>query len=309
MKTMTFYNEKGGVGKSTFTIMYASWLKYKHGVDVAVVDFNNRLTQYRKDELYMRGSEGVDMDSLWPILRADRREIGRIQQETMSKVPSAKWLEAKIAAGAFGSAKVLLIDLPGDYKDFLQLLNMDMIGLYCIPLGRDKQTVDATYEVVKGIRTCKRMQKKDEGKYLAGIINEVQHFVATRDYYNLAKAFEQQGLPILPDMISFSERIKKFKSHDIMLSTVQYPDWSSKAFEGSGDIGTQNLFIDITRLLNNRPDFRGTPKADLSFADSLEKTLAGQSQRQLVGTAFPEFEFPVSDFDEKRRRFYEETHN
>ena len=51
MKTVSFYNEKGGVGKTTFSILYASWLKYKHGVDVAVVDLNNRIASYRKDEM------------------------------------------------------------------------------------------------------------------------------------------------------------------------------------------------------------------------------------------------------------------
>lgn len=35
---VSFVTQKGGVGKSTFTIFAASWLHYRHGVKVAVVD-------------------------------------------------------------------------------------------------------------------------------------------------------------------------------------------------------------------------------------------------------------------------------
>ena len=38
MKTMSFYSAKGGVGKSTHTIMFASYLAYVEGAKVVVID-------------------------------------------------------------------------------------------------------------------------------------------------------------------------------------------------------------------------------------------------------------------------------
>ena len=35
---ISFATQKGGVGKSTFTVFAASWLHHRHGVNVAVVD-------------------------------------------------------------------------------------------------------------------------------------------------------------------------------------------------------------------------------------------------------------------------------
>ena len=35
---ISFATQKGGVGKSTFTVFAASWLHYRHGINVAVVD-------------------------------------------------------------------------------------------------------------------------------------------------------------------------------------------------------------------------------------------------------------------------------
>ena len=54
MKTLTFFNEKGGVGKSLHTIMYASWLQYSVGAKVAVFDLESptsRLDLIRRQEL------------------------------------------------------------------------------------------------------------------------------------------------------------------------------------------------------------------------------------------------------------------
>ena len=54
MRTFSFFNEKGGVGKSFHTIMFASFLAYHHNARVLVVDFehpNPRLEAERSNEL------------------------------------------------------------------------------------------------------------------------------------------------------------------------------------------------------------------------------------------------------------------
>lgn len=54
MRTFSFFNEKGGVGKSVHTVMFASYLAYSCGAKVLVLDFENpypRLADMRKQEL------------------------------------------------------------------------------------------------------------------------------------------------------------------------------------------------------------------------------------------------------------------
>lgn len=56
MRTMSFFNEKGGVGKSLHTVMFGSYLAYECGARVMVVDFENpnpRLARIRNEELNM----------------------------------------------------------------------------------------------------------------------------------------------------------------------------------------------------------------------------------------------------------------
>ena len=40
MKILSFYSEKGGMGKTTFTALFASWLAYVKKEKVIVLDFD-----------------------------------------------------------------------------------------------------------------------------------------------------------------------------------------------------------------------------------------------------------------------------
>lgn len=301
MKIISFFNEKGGVGKSTFTIMYASWLKYKHGINVGVADFNNREEVYRKDEIEEKRDLGIldnyDLNSLWPIVTADRKAILNIKNNKISPMPNAHWLENEIHNGQLKGLDVLIVDLPGasNGREFMEFLISKFIGLYAVIFDRDPQTMRATMTVRNAIA-------KSGHEHYLGFINQAQSYVAIREYEEVAGVLMSTGLPILPDIISYSERMKKISEPDIMRSTMEYPDWNNKKFEGSRDLGTENLFIDITRELMKVKDFKGTPVADLSFINDLQKTLKDQEKRQLIGSSFPEYEFPVTDFPKDRQK-------
>lgn len=51
MKTFCFYNGKGGVGKSFHTVMFASFLQYREGANVCVVDLESPDTRILSDRV------------------------------------------------------------------------------------------------------------------------------------------------------------------------------------------------------------------------------------------------------------------
>lgn len=303
MKTVIFYNEKGGVGKSSFTIMYASYLKYKYGVKVGVADYNFRINNYRQDEKAVRKNAGtydlVKDKELWPIVTAMPKDINTFPKAILHKY--CFWLQNQIDNGQLKGLDVILIDLPGSVAggELRELLINHMISLCVIPTDRDAQTMRAAIETYNRVA--------GSGKVPSMVfINQVQSFVKFKEYEDIARELPQLDPPVkvLPDIISFSERMRKMTEVDLMRSTFEYPDWESKAFEGSKDLGIENLFIDVTRELVKVKDLKGTEPCELSFVKDLKKEF--QERRQLFGTAFPEYEFDKSMFSKDRQKSADE---
>lgn len=301
MKTITFFNEKGGVGKSTLAIMYASWLHYKFGKAVTVVDLNNRIESYRRDELEEKKSLGTagnyDMEAIWPILAPRREDMEKFKGQ---KIPYSMWLDDQIKGGAMKGADVAIIDLPGSGsgKEYSSMLLGRHIGLYIIPTDRDAMTMRATLAVSNTLKVY------GKGEVYAVFINQVQSYVAMKEYEKVAELLKKR-VPVLPDLISYSERLKTLSKVDIIKSTLEYPDFSAKAFDGSRDLGLENLFIDVTRLLEKTPDHRNTGAADLGFVHGLKKEF--KDRRTLMHSSFPEFDFPEEMFPKSRRSKKEDS--
>lgn len=299
MKIMAFFNEKGGVGKTSLTIMYASWLRYRHGIRSAVLDYDNRCQHYRDNEMRQRKAmaargaavEPVDGASLWPIYTVKNSDIMALEKK--GALANAFYLEDMLRRGAFGDAEVLLVDLPGATmgRQFMQLIISRLVGLWCLILDRDPQTITASLSTLRALA--------EGGQTVCGFMNQVQSYTSLKTYEEMAGVFMARGLKVLPDVVSYTERMKKINEPAIMRSTLSYPDWEMDCFKGSRDLGLESLFADITRLLDTIPDARHSAKSDLSFARDIAREF--NDRRQLMVSSFPEMTFPAEMFPASRR--------
>lgn len=289
MKTITFFSEKGGVGKTSFSILYASWLKYKYGVNAAVADFNMRIQGVRDKELANRlelKKNNPDLyippkEKLWPLISCRADDIKEYKMSGRSKFLYGTWLEDRLAeGGALSGNDIVICDFPGSITtgEFAEVHYKKLLNLIVIPTERDEQTIQSTVKLLKYIeklgiedtRHCVFINSAQLGlKNLRG------------SYLRVADFFKDKGYPILPDMVSNTEKMSTIDKVSIIRSTLYYPDLEQN------DYGFENLFIDITRELEKTRDLRGTPPADLSFVRPLTKRNDG---RQLTGTRFPEYE-------------------
>ena len=289
MKTIAFFSEKGGVGKSSFSILYASWLKYQHGLKVALADFNDRISNYRdaeiaaREELIKKNPEikPFDLEKAWPIVECDIQEI--IELKKSSPIfPYADWLSKEIKHGRLKGYDVVLLDFPGNLNsgEFVQINKMDMVGLTVIPTEKDQMTLDSTLLLSEYLKS----------KHYCCFINKVQLSLDNfkRQYAALSRILkENYNVKLLPDYVTLSDRMTTIDKVDIIRSTFGYPDFNGPAFKGSRDLGIENLFIDVTRLLQKAKNIPGTDRTDLSFVNSMTKKNDG---RQFAGSSFPEFE-------------------
>ena len=296
MKTISFYNDKGGVGKTTFSILYASWLRYKHSKKVSVIDFNKRINKYRNEELSNKQKleilDNYNVEESWPIFEPTIEELTKYQGQ---QNPYSLWIHEQKMKGKFNDTDVLIIDMPGGNQTiFNSVYRGKDIGLFVVPTDKSQMSLQCTMSLNKLIKTYSKLYAPKTAIF----INQIQTYVAYTKYQAVADMFIKFQYPILPDMVSFSERMKTLDKNNIIVSTLEFPDWDKEDFRGSRDLGIENLFIDITKLLKDSKDHVGTQQADLSFVDSLHKEF--REDRQLTKSSFPEFEFPKEMFSEKR---------
>ena len=292
MKTITFYSEKGGVGKSSSAIMYASWLQQNHGLKVGVADFNMRISNYRQKEIHNRlkfietnpdtGIQPFDEKNAWPIVNAWTRDINEYKEQGRVK-PYASWFMDQIEKGELKDLDVVICDFPGSLADgsFADLISMRLIGLIVIPTERDEMTLCSTIKL-------HNMLAAYNANYCC-FINKAQLGLQNfrKNYMALARRLVKLNVPMLPDMISYSDRMTTMNKVDIIRSTFGFPDFSKPEYAGVSDLGLENLFIDVTRLLSETADLTGTAPADLSFAAAMIKK---DDKRHFSGSSYPQFE-------------------
>lgn len=288
MKTITFFSEKGGVGKSSFSMMYASWLHYKHGVSVALADFNLKISAYRRAEIRYREDlmtrkgdvEPFDLKGAWPIVDCLPGKIDELRNRK-TLYPYATWFERECGQGGLKGHDVVLCDFPGSLSgdEFIELCGLGLLGLVIIPTDRDHMTLSAMVSLHQMIPNTNH--RVFINKAQTGLRNIRSKYIA------LAAKLIESGIPLLPDMISNSDRMTNIEKVDNIRSTFGYPDFSLPEYGKARDLGTENLFIDITRELAKTRDLKGTPMADLSFVNGMAKRDDG---RQLRGTPYPHLE-------------------
>lgn len=288
MKTIAFFNEKGGVGKSIMNVMFASWLQYKHGLKVGLADFNDRIENNRANEVAARRRLGT-YDALkdrepWPIASVDHNFVRNCTRRKL--FGNAMWFDAQIKNGPLKDRDVVVVDFPGslDGGSFTELVSYRLVSQVVLVCDADKEVMLAALNMNKMV-TSMVPEVNVMGFVNKARLNQKNY---ERKYYEEVKdPLMKLGLRLLPDTVSYSERIINLDRPDIMRSSLTYPDWDSPAFAGGRDLGIENLFTDVARELRRSMEIRGTGTADLSFVDSLSKTDDG---RQFRGSSFPEYE-------------------
>lgn len=292
MKTISFFSEKGGVGKSSFSIMYCSWLK-KHGVKVALADFNHRIGRYREAEIRARENyiannpednvSPFNLEDAWPIVDAWSKDIEPYRREGLPQ-PHASWFKDQVRKGALAGYDVIVCDFPGSMSDgsFIDMLSLKQLNLVVVPTEKDEMTLHSTLRL-------KDILNKSNYNWCC-FINKAQLGLKNfrNSYLRLGRKLKNSDVAMLPDIITYSERMTTIDKVDIIRSTFGFPDFTKPEFNGLSDLGLENLFIDVTRELNKTADLPGTSGADLDFVKQLKKKDDG---RWFKGSAYPQYEF------------------
>lgn len=133
MKTISFFSAKGGTGKTTFNLLLASWLKYKKGKRVTVLDLDspefNLFYTRKREEQYLQ-EQGIILPDDWfyPIYDLACSDRTGLQDALKRYAASSLDTDYMILdfGGAFGADDPVL--------EFVQCHHIDLV---VIPLELD----------------------------------------------------------------------------------------------------------------------------------------------------------------------------
>lgn len=206
VKVITFFNEKGGTGKTTLTALFASWLAYNQHERVFVIDMDYPMFQLFNMRENDKNIWKQDPDSqfamecaanskyTYPVGKAAGRSS--FTEDNLRDIASALQKQIDKAANGY-----FLLDFPGRYlsNDPVHYLSRKgMIDLVVFPIDSDKQSR------ASALQTYHQMQAVYEDK--AGSQNAVflwnreasKERLGNRDWYaEPNRLFAQLGIPVI----------------------------------------------------------------------------------------------------------------
>jgi cellulose biosynthesis protein BcsQ len=173
---LSFATQKGGVGKSTFTVLAASWLNYVKGYNVAIIDCDypqNSIAGFRARERESVGTrEEYKVKAKEQVLRLNGKKaypvVGCSVQRALQWINDGKedMIDAEIAKlGYADNLDVVLFDvagtmnqsekvegIDGEHRQGILTLMACMDYVFC-PMKNDRFTVESSLKFANEVQT------------------------------------------------------------------------------------------------------------------------------------------------------------
>lgn len=141
---ISFASQKGGVGKSTFTIYAASWLYYVKGLNVAVVDCD--YPQYSIMKQKKRDMEVVKTTPVYLNLLVE--QAGRLKKKAypvMGSTPADCMTDWRTFEGKSDTHyDIVLFDLPGTMGSDGVIAAISALNYLFVPIKADRLVLEST---------------------------------------------------------------------------------------------------------------------------------------------------------------------
>ena len=241
MKTITFFNEKGGMGKTTFSVMFASWLKYSKGYKVLGMDFDNPNFPF----LHIRKTDQALLDSGEKNLRefCDGRAPYEIKAMTSADIGSEAGLTRTITAlrrmREEGGEGYVVIDFPGRFQPndpIVKIASAGQIDLFVFPIDTDAQSQRSALRISQDMLRSQRFRQlsgKPSGQSILFFWNRVtrgERQSTSRDWFDaMNDTLGMMGIPVATEMMPMTESAKRdADTFGFIRSTMCWPERNIK---------------------------------------------------------------------------------
>lgn len=222
-KYVAFSTQKGGAGKTTLTVLVASYLHYVKGYSVAVVDCD--YPQYSILEMRDRDLKTVMEDEHYKLIAYEQfTALGRKAYPVVNSTPEEA---IQVAAGLSetGEFDFVFFDLPGTVNNADVIRTLSQMEYIFSPISADRVVLESTlrFAVVLNQQLITTGKAKIKGLYL--LWNLVDGREKTELYEVYEQVIEELGLQVLKTFLPDSKRFRREHStaHKPLFRSTLFP--------------------------------------------------------------------------------------
>jgi cellulose biosynthesis protein BcsQ len=202
-------NQKGGVGKSAFTILLADYLHYTKNLNVAVVDCD--APQHSLYNMKERDMEAVLKNDCFKQLMVE--QYGRIRKKAYPIIPSSSERAREDAEAFLKSSPeyydLVIVDLPGTVNSqgvFTAIVNMDYV---ITPIIADRMVMQSSLAFSTTVLDFIKNRPQVPLRDILFFWNRVDRRASTDVYDVYRKIMEKLGLTVLKTVVPETRRYDK----------------------------------------------------------------------------------------------------
>ncbi|MGL5913281.1 MAG: ParA family protein [Bacteroidales bacterium] len=206
---VAFSTQKGGVGKSAFTVLTASYLHYTKGYNVAIIDCD--YPQYSVHSLREREREQIKNDEFYRQLVVNHFATLRKKSYPIicSKAESAIALAKQFVSEQVGEYDILLFDLPGTVNTKGVIETLSCVDYIFTPIIADRFVLESSLTFASKLNEAIVMNRSNRLKGIHLFWNLVDNREKTDLYSIYEEGINSLGLSVLKTTIPDSKRFRK----------------------------------------------------------------------------------------------------
>jgi cellulose biosynthesis protein BcsQ len=223
-KYVAFATQKGGAGKTTLTVLVASYLHYVKGYNVAVIDCD--YPQHSIHEMRERDFKMVEQDEYYKGMAYEQitRLGGKKFYPVIESSPDEALADARHITPQ-GNFDFIFFDLPGTINSkgvMHTLLNVDHI---VSPISADRVVLESTLDYLLALREQIGKEEKTHIKGIHLLWNLVDGREKSEVYGVYEAVIAELGFPILKTIIPDSKRFRREQSvgHKALFRSTLFP--------------------------------------------------------------------------------------
>ena len=220
---VAFSTQKGGAGKTTLTVLVASYLHYVKGYNVAVIDCDfpqHSIADMRKRDLQMT----MEDDHYKLMAYEQFSSLGKKAYVIVESSPENAMEDAKAVIEEM-NPDFVFFDLPGTINNPEVVKTLSFMDYIIAPISADQLVLESTLQYVVTINDSLITPGKAKIKGLYLLWNLVDGREKTELYEVYEDVIDKLGFPLFKTFLPDSKRFRKEQSvsHKALFRSTLFP--------------------------------------------------------------------------------------